>query len=70
VLEQDSSWTARIDGSARLELRLSRQLRLGLGAELGALLRSVRFVTPRFEPRSLEGLWWGASLGLVVTPPR
>ena len=70
VLEQDSSWTARVDGSARLELRLSRQVRLGLGGEIGALLRSVRFVTPHFEPRTLDGLWWGTSLGLVVTPPR
>jgi hypothetical protein len=70
VLEQNSSWTARVDAAARLELRLSRQVRVALGGELGALLRSVRFVTPQLEPRRLEGLWWGASLALVVTPPR
>jgi hypothetical protein len=69
VLEQNSSWTARIDAAARLELRLSRQVRVALGGELGALLRSVPFVTPQREPRRLEGVWWGASLALVVTPP-
>jgi hypothetical protein len=69
VAEQNSSWTTRIDAAARLELRLSRQVRLALGGELGALLRSVSFLTPQLEPRRLDGMWWGTSLALVVTPP-
>lgn len=68
VPEQDSSWTARFDGGARLQLRLSRQLRAVLGGEVGALLRTVRFATPHYEPHALAGMWGGASLGLVVTP--
>jgi hypothetical protein len=70
VPEQNSSWTTRIDAAARLQLRLTRQVRVALGGEFGALLRSVSFVTPQLEPRRLEGTWWGASLALVVTPPR
>jgi hypothetical protein len=70
ILEQNSSWTARLDGALRLELRLTRQLRGFVGGEAGALLRSVPFTTAGAESRRLSGLWWGASLGLVVTPAR
>ena len=65
---QTSSWTARLTLAPRLELRLGRQVRALLGAEAGALLRSVPYETEQNSER-LHGVWWGASLGLVVTPP-
>ncbi|HEY6078070.1 MAG TPA: hypothetical protein VIW29_04670 [Polyangiaceae bacterium] len=68
VADQDSSWTARTGGSARFQLRLTRQLRASLGGELGALLRSVHYTGAGPEPLQLNGVWWGALLGIVVTP--
>ena len=67
VVDQDSSWTAKVVGAARLQLGLSRQVRLGLGLEAGGLLRSVSY-TADGPGQRLGGFWWGASLGLVVTP--
>lgn len=70
VIDQTSAWTARLDASARLELRLSRQVRAALGGELGGLLRGVRYVgLEPDEPLWLRGVWWGAGVGVVVTPP-
>jgi hypothetical protein len=68
ISDQNSSWTARVDGALRLELRLTRQVRGLVGGEAGALLRGVPFTTASPEPQRLSGFWWGASLGLVVTP--
>jgi hypothetical protein len=65
---QDSSWQARLTGAARLELRLSRQVRALIGAEAGGFLRDVPYQTDRGSGR-LRGFWWAASLGLVLTPP-
>jgi hypothetical protein len=65
---QTSSWTARLTLAPRLELRLGRQVRALLGAEAGALLRPVPYETENSSER-LHGIWWGASVGLVVTPP-
>ena len=65
---QTSSWTARFSLTPRFEVRLSRQLRALLGAEAGAILRPVPYETEQSSKR-LSGLWFGASLGLVVTPP-
>jgi hypothetical protein len=69
VIDQTTTWTARLDASARLELRLSRQVRAALGGELGGLLRGVRYVGTESEPLWLRGVWWGAGVGVVVTPP-
>lgn len=70
VIDQTSAWTARLDSSVRFELRLSRQVRAALGAELGGLLRGVRYVgLEPAEPLWLRGVWWAAGLGVVVTPP-
>jgi hypothetical protein len=70
VTDQTSAWTARLDASARFELRLSRQVRGALGAELGGLLRSVRYVgLESGDPLWLRGMWWGAGVGVVITPP-
>lgn len=65
---QTSSWTARLTLAPRFELRLGRQVRALVGAEAGALLRSVAYDTEQNSER-LRGVWWGASLGVVVTPP-
>jgi hypothetical protein len=69
IADQNSSWSARLDGALRLELALTRQLRGFVGGETGSLLRSVPYATTRAESHRLGGFWWGASLGLVVTPP-
>jgi hypothetical protein len=70
VQNQDSSWTARLTGGARLELALSRQLRLGLGFEAGGLVRSMSYVDAAAQRERLHGEWWGASLGVVITPAK
>jgi hypothetical protein len=66
---QDSSWTARLDGSLRFQLALSRQVRAFLAGEAGALLRSVPFVAATSD-RQLSGAWLAGSVGLVITPRR
>lgn len=68
IAAQSSSWTARLALTARFELRLSRQLRALLGGEAGSLLRSVPYESDAGAER-LRGMWWGAGLGVVVTPP-
>lgn len=65
---QTSSWTARLTLAPRLEVRLGRQVRALVGAEAGAVLRPVPYETAQRSER-LSGMWWGGSLGLVVTPP-
>lgn len=69
IAAQSSSWTARAAATGRLELRLGRQVRALLGAEAGALLRSVPYTSDAGAER-LNGMWWSAGLGVVVTPPR
>jgi hypothetical protein len=64
---ETSSWTARLTLAPRVEVRLGRQVRALVGAEAGAILRPVPYETERNAER-LHGIWWGASLGLVVTP--
>jgi hypothetical protein len=68
ITAQTSTWTARLTWAPRLQVRLSRQVRAFLGAEVGAVLRAVPYETPQSSQR-LRGVWWGGSLGLVVTPP-
>jgi hypothetical protein len=69
ISNQNSSWTARATGAARLELRLTRQLRAGVGLEAGGLLRRVGY-TFQNRDADFEGVWWGGSLSVVFTPPR
>jgi len=68
VAEQHGSWTARLTFAPRFEVRLSRQLRALFGAEAGGLLRTMSYQSAQSSQR-LRGAWWGASLGVVVTPP-
>lgn len=67
VSDQNSSWTARLDGAVRLQFRITRQLRAGFGIEYGALLRDVSYVAGARD--KLGGTWAGLSLSLVATPP-
>jgi hypothetical protein len=69
LVDQNSSWTARLAGATRLELRLTRQLRGVLGVEAGGLLRAVPYSSASVYER-LGGSWWSGSLGVVFTPPR
>lgn len=70
VPRQMGSWTALVGGTARLQLRLTRQLRASLGVDAGPLLRSMSYVTAGGDAERLSGWWWSGSLGLVVTPRR
>jgi hypothetical protein len=65
---ETGAWTARLTLAPRLEVRLSRQVRALVGAEAGAILRPISYETEQGTQR-LSGVWWGGSLGLVVTPP-
>lgn len=69
ISNQNSSWTARATGTVRLQLRLTRQLRAGVGLEAGGLLRRVGYT---FQNRDADfgGAWWGGGLSVVFTPPR
>lgn len=67
LAHQDASWSARVRGALRFELRLSRETRALAGVELGVLLRSVRYWASESE-HELSGSWLGASFGLVTTP--
>ncbi len=69
LVDQNSSWTARLTGATRLELRLSRQLRAVVGLEAGGVMRAVPYSTAVAFER-LSGFWWSGSLGVVFTPPR
>lgn len=66
---QLGTWTAIAAGATRLELRLTRQVRLAGGLELGGLLRSVSYESDAGTSR-LHGLWLASSLGIIVTPAR
>jgi hypothetical protein len=65
---QTASWTARLTLAPRFEIRLGRRVRALVGVEAGAMLRPLPYEGDRGTER-LSGVWWGGSLGLVVTPP-
>jgi hypothetical protein len=62
------SWSARVVGIARYELRLSRGLRLDIGVLGGAALRKVPLTLADGRALRLGGGLVGAELGLVLTP--
>jgi hypothetical protein len=45
-------------------------VRASLGAELGGVLRRVPYTAETSKPLYLDGVWWGAFMGVVVTPAR
>ena len=70
VRGQEQSWAARVEGIARFQPRLSRSVRLSLGALFGGMLRR-----PSVEPLAggsiVPGrLYLGVELALVLTPER
>jgi hypothetical protein len=68
ISDQNETWSARAAAVIRLEPRLSRQLRLSLGADAGLLLRQVRFQSQSDSAERLHGAWLGLGLGVVFTP--
>ena len=68
IPNQAETWAARAALVVRVEPRLSRQMRLSLGADAGLLLREVRFSSLAGSEQRLHGTWLGLGIGLVVTP--
>ena len=68
ILDQNETWSARATAVVRIEPRLSRQIRLSLGADVGLLLRQVRFESLSGSAERLYGAWLGLGLGVVFTP--
>ena len=68
ILDQNETWSARAAAVVRIEPRLSRQIRLSLGAEAGLLLRQVRFESLSGNAERLHGAWLGLGVGVVLTP--
>jgi hypothetical protein len=68
ILDQNETWSTRAVGVLRVEPRLSRQMRLSLGADAGLLLRQVRFESLTGSAERLHGAWLGLGIGLVFTP--
>ena len=66
---QRQSWWARAGAAAALEVRLARTTRLSLGFATGAVLRRVPVTLDDGSERRLGGLFVGAELGVVFTPP-
>jgi hypothetical protein len=68
IQNQNETWSARAAAVVRIEPRLSRQLRLSLGADAGLLLREVRFQSLAGSAERLHGAWLGLGIGVVFTP--
>ncbi len=68
ILDQNETWSARAAGLARLEPRLTRHLRLSVGAEAGLVLRRVPFQSLTGNEDHLQGAWLSLDLGVVFTP--
>jgi len=64
----NDTWSARGVGRLRLEPRLGRHARLGVGPELGAVLRRMPVHDERGERHRLGGLWLGVSMGVTLDP--
>ena len=68
IADQNETWSARAAAVLRIEPRLSRQLRLSLGADAGLLLRPVRFESVSGSAERLHGAWLALGVGVVFTP--
>lgn len=68
IVDQHETWSARAAAVARLEPRLSRQLRLSVGLDAGLLLRRAPYQSLAGADESLRGLWLGLDVGVVYTP--
>lgn len=68
IPDQNETWSARAAAVVRVEPRLSRQVRLSVGADAGLLLRQVRFQSQTDGAERLRGAWLGLGVGVVFTP--
>jgi hypothetical protein len=68
IADQHETWSARAAAVARLEPRLSRRLRLSIGAEAGLVLREIPFQPMSGGADRLRGMWLSLGLGVVFTP--
>ncbi len=66
---ESQSWWSRALAAGRLQPRLSRDVRVNLGLELGTVLREVPLRDESGERARVTGVFVGAELGLVLTPP-
>jgi hypothetical protein len=66
--DQHETWSARAAGAARFEPRLSRRLRLSIGAEAGLVLRAIPCQALSGGSDRLRGVWLSFGLGVVFTP--
>jgi len=66
---EKQTWWARAGAVTAVELRLSRTTRLSAGFALGAVLRRVPVTLADGSELRLGGLFLGAELGVVLTPP-
>ena len=68
IPDQTETWSARAAFTARLEPRLSRRVRLSVGAEAGLVLREIPYQPLVAGAQRLSGSWLGLGLGVVYTP--
>ena len=62
------TWGARAAARVRLQVRLSDDLAIAAGPELGFALRSLQVVAGEGAESRLGGAWLGAGVALVVDP--
>jgi len=65
---QNETWSARAAATLRIEPRISRQMRLSLGGDVGLLLRNVQFQSLAGSAERLQGAWLAIGIGVVFTP--
>jgi hypothetical protein len=68
IPDQSETWSARAAAVARLEPRLSRQVRFSAGVEAGLVLREIPYQPSSGGAQRLGGMWLGLGVGLVYTP--
>lgn len=68
VAGQSDTWSARAGAQLRLEQRLGSRAFLGVGPDLGAVLRPVPIRDAADESHSLGGLWLGLGVELALSP--
>lgn len=68
IVDQHQSWWSRALAVVRVEPRLSRNVRLDVGAQGGLLLRRVPFELEGGRRADLSGAFVGVELGVVLTP--
>jgi hypothetical protein len=61
-------WSSRAFVNARLELELGRSLTLGLGPDIGAIVRPISATGDDGRDHRVNGLWLGGGLALTVDP--